>query len=77
MSEQQIILPNGWTIIPDRNVSDIAPRSWKERLFSRPWRPFVRVKHEPKAFLVLDEFILVSYASFEKLKLDSPIESKK
>jgi hypothetical protein len=41
------------TIIGDANVSDIRSLSWRERLFSWPWRPWISYKHESYAFTVL------------------------
>ena len=35
----------GWKIVLDHNIpsswSGWKPRSWKERLFTRPWKPWV------------------------------------
>ena len=49
----------GIQIIPDRHISDyrIVRRTWKERLFSRPWQPFVKAKtvHSPQIYAITGE----------------------
>lgn len=66
-------------VIPSQWVSDYESvmRSWKERLFTRPWRPFQKTKsvYSPKAYKVLDEQIIMSFQSYEILKKE--LESKK
>lgn len=62
-----IALPNGFCIIPDRNVSDIGYRTWRERLFTRPWKPLIRNKPVTTAYVV-DKTILVSWATYLKIK---------
>ncbi len=48
-------------IVSDIHISDYetVKRSWKERLFSRPWRPFVRFNkvHKPKVYQFGDTYI--------------------
>lgn len=48
-------------IIIDKHVSDYdqIKRTWKERLFSRPWRPWVSKKsvHNPKIYRAGDTII--------------------
>jgi hypothetical protein len=36
----------GMIIVPSAYVSDFEPRprSWKERLFEKPWRPWIKTK---------------------------------
>ncbi len=65
-----IVLPNGFTIVPDRNISDFTRRSWIERLFSRPWKPLQATKPDSKAYII-EKTILVSWATFAKIKLES------
>ena len=57
----------GFTIRPDRNVPQFRVRSWRERLFSFPWRPLVRIEDQDIAF-IMDKNILVSWKTFSKLK---------
>lgn len=60
-------LPDGRWLVADINVSDIAGLAWRERLFSWPWRPWVKHKSEPKAYVVGDS-VLVSYESYHRFK---------
>lgn len=55
-------------------ISDysIIKRSWSERLFSRPWKPFLRTKqiNAPKAYVIEREnktIMLLSYAAYSKI----------
>ena len=60
-------------IIPDMYVSDYTTviRTWKERLFSLPWKPWSSTKsvYSPTAFIVGDK-ILVSYQTYWKILED-------
>lgn len=66
-----IEIPEGYVIEPSMYVSDYVTvnRTWKERLFTRPWNPFQKVKaiKEPKAYL-LNGRALVSYETFAKIQ---------
>jgi len=57
-------------VIADMHVSDdvYQKRTWKERLFTRPWTPFVKDKviYSPKAYL-FGNTILVSYQTYSIL----------
>jgi hypothetical protein len=48
-------------IIIDKHISDYdsVKRTWKERLFSLPWRPWVKMKsvHAPKVYKTGDTII--------------------
>lgn len=48
---------------------DYCPRTWKERLFTRPWKPFMRFRkvYSPKAFKLHNGTLLVSPESYAKL----------
>ena len=65
--DPHIDLPNGYRIEPSIYISDIARRSWWERLFTRPWRPLVKSKSSPTAYIV-DKTILVSWSTYNELK---------
>ena len=58
-------------IIPDKWISDLdwAKRPWKERLFTRPWRPWRRQKlvTSPRAY-ILGDTAYVSYATYLKIE---------
>lgn len=60
-------LPDGRWLVADINVSDITSKSWKERLFSRPWNPFKGYKKTPRAYVVKD-IILVSFETYRLIK---------
>lgn len=53
----------GFEIVGDVHVSDIERRSWRERLFSRPWRPLKKTKYSPTAYIVGNQ-IIVSIQTF-------------
>ena len=45
-------------------------RSWKERLFSRPWQPLIKTKwvKSPKAYFIGDDRVVVSPETSSRLK---------
>lgn len=44
-------------------------RSWKERLFERPWKPFKKYKEvENETALVFSGVIMVSYLKFAQIE---------
>ncbi len=61
----------GLKINPDINISDYrtVKRTWKERLFTRPWRPHISRKsvYDPLIYKVEDA-LYCSYESFAKIK---------
>lgn len=63
---EHIQLPNGMRIYPDRNVPDIRHRSVLERLFTRPWRPFLEYEKSPTAFMIGSD-VIVSRETFNRL----------
>lgn len=71
------ILKN-YKLVPSPYVNDYksVKRTWKERLFTFPWKPFLKEKteYEPKGFLFMGEAI-VSYQTYEKLKKELDNES--
>ncbi len=66
-----IDIPDSYTIEPCLYVSDYTTvkRSWKERLFGRPWNPFQDVKaiYEPSVYFVGNR-ALVSYKTYAKIQ---------
>ena len=58
---------HGVTIYEDVNVCDriVRVRPWRERLFTRPWRPWIRqaVQHKPTCYR-LDDHVFVAHPSF-------------
>lgn len=73
------LIIDGITIIPDVHMYDYVTRqlSWKERLFSRPWRPLQKTKqiYDPTAF-VFDDQVIVSYEMFAKLQREPEMIDK-
>ena len=71
----------GLKIIKDSAIEDYrtVDRSWKERLFTLPWRPWAMAKeiHDPQ-FYQLGDTIVCSPASAERLRtfvgVDNAIE---
>lgn len=63
-------IPEGYEILPCMYVSDISivKRTWKERLFSLPWKPFQKTKEieEPKVYLS-ETIAVVSYKTYYRL----------
>lgn len=57
-------------ILPDRYISDWhwVKRSWKERLFTRPWKPWKhrKIVNSPRAYIIGDT-AYVSYATNAKI----------
>lgn len=49
------------------HVNDHARLSWKERLFSFPWKPWVKLKYMPTAYFA-EDYIYVSFATYQKIK---------
>lgn len=74
MKELDFILENAGTlgvkITASMYVSDytIVKRSWKERLFYKPWNPFIKTKsiYSPKIFRIADSYI-VSFQTYSIL----------
>lgn len=68
------------TVFPDRNVSDLEYRTWFERLFSLPWRPWRRYKYT-EAVYVIDKMVICSHSTYKKIKnrgsIFSPDETDK
>ena len=69
----------GIRVQPSTEISDLAivERTWQERLFSLPWRPFVTHKavYSPKGLLLSDGTLVVSLQTMialEKALLDEP-----
>ncbi len=65
--EPHIDLPGGFVMRPETYISDSERRTWKERLFERPWKPFTRTKPASIAWIVGKE-VLVSWNTFLKFK---------
>lgn len=64
-------LSNGTDIISSQYVSDYetVKRTWKERLFSKPWSPFKTHKQVYKPYVFkLNGLIIVSPATYARLK---------
>lgn len=57
----------GLWLMADINVSDIENLTWKERLLSWPWKPWVRYKKVQTAYFY-DKYILVSYETYMGMK---------
>jgi hypothetical protein len=59
---------HGITIRPDRFIKDFRTRNIFERLFSRPWKPFL--KHVPTdyAYVIDNNQVLVSWKTYSKIK---------
>lgn len=51
-------------VVADPSISDYetVPRSWRERLFTRPWRPFIKTKviFSPIAYVMPGGTVMVS-----------------
>jgi len=47
-------------VVEDIHVPDLKPRTWKERLFTWPWTPWVKTKYSPRAYILNDGTIVVS-----------------
>ncbi len=72
MSSRDSIVFRGMNVIPDKYVADLqsVPRTWKERLFEKPWRPFAKTKHVRESGLfyqVDDNTYLCSYETYDKI----------
>jgi len=54
----------GIKIVADKHVSDLSvvDRTWRERLFTLPWTPFVKTKvvYSPKGYLMNDGSLIIS-----------------
>lgn len=61
------ILPDGRELVADIYVSDWSRRTWRERILSWPWRPWVRTKFSPTAYVV-GTMVLVSFDSYARYK---------
>jgi hypothetical protein len=61
----------GLNIVPDRNVSDLIHRSWKQRLFSWPWKPWVKYQRLETCYIIND-MAIVSYETYNKILKDNP-----
>jgi hypothetical protein len=59
---------NGVTYRPDIYVSDIEERSLRERLFSKPWRPFKKYKEIARVYYIDDKSAVCSYKTFRKIQ---------
>lgn len=61
----------GVTLIPSAYVEDfnIIKRTWKERLFSLPWKPFMKTKTIPekKMYKAFDNCYFCSYNTYNEL----------
>lgn len=56
-------------LVPCEYISDLTdcPRSLYERLFTRPWTPWIKIKsiYTPRLYICEDGSILVSYKTYE------------
>lgn len=56
-------------LIPCEFISDTtyARRSWFERLFTRPWSPWIRTKsiYSPGLYILENGSVMVSYKTYE------------
>ena len=69
----RLTLPNGRELIPEMYVADFVRRSWKERLFSVPWRPFKKYKYYTIVYSILEEgnleyTFICSFKTFNYIK---------
>lgn len=71
MSNPTYITRDGMRIIASQYVCDDTrvKRSWKERLFERPWRPLERWKmvRRPTVIAFIPGVYLVSYETYSKI----------
>jgi len=44
---------NGYRVIEERRLTEEVTQTWKERLFSWPWRPFKKTRTVPSATAVM------------------------
>lgn len=62
---------NGLKIVVNNHITDaaVAKRSWKERLFTRPFKPFekFRVVNDPHAFILDNGTIVCSQGTYNKI----------
>ena len=58
----------GLKIMADSFVSDYRSRSFAERWFTFPWRPFQRTKLEPIAYVMWNKVVIVSPRTFRQLE---------
>lgn len=73
-----ITLPNGTPVhvVPPVTVKKNFKRSWRERLFSRPWRPWVSSEFreetwevlEPKKIIHADGKVFMSQTTFNLVR---------
>lgn len=63
---------SGFNIVPDIYVSDTetVKRSWRERLFSKPWEPLTNTKQVycPRIYVQNENTMIVSYQTYSILK---------
>ena len=67
--DPKVILPNGMVIRPDRSVNDVERRSWRERLFSRPWKP-LKTYNECARIYIIGNDAICSWKTFNKLNCE-------
>lgn len=68
-------LPSGVVVRPERHIADFERRSWGARLFSRPWKPWLKFSECAYGYLLENQNMYVSWKTFNKLKAE--LEEKK
>lgn len=67
----------GWRVIGSNIITscyisdyDSIERSWKERLFTLPWRPWLKTRsvYSPKIYKLANGDILCSHRTFQNIK---------